>query len=711
MTVILNATDPFHLVYAGQGAGVVANRDTLDTVLLGPNEGALFRSNPEVSILDPLSSVPVTGEIDLWAIVDSSTNNTGEDFIAEVDYIRSGVGWAPSPASIATALIGSDFAVTLATAMAQAIAQGGISLVSAPVSLYTAASSPGPTGAGYVGASVFSSTYADQTTRLGASNEFDGYVGQPWAIHTQKFYMQEGVWTGSRVTEMQNMQPHLLHAVLSVKPGRSSNGDYSNTSKVSMAPSGATLAQEHANLVSFLSTINGFGFTPAFCDIILWNEANDKGFSGAFTAQGYYQNYVAFYQDAVRAAGYKVIYNPLLANGQIANFYPGDANCDGVYCDYYAWDYFKTSGGKQVQATLTSAYGDNPMALADNHLPSPIPFGVVETGLADGTNAPSIPDFINWWNTQIVAPLVGRLQAGKQNGDGPIWFDAGTGQNQISASTPATQIAAMQGAFTQLDKTVVAPTGTGLTLPATSTTTLVPNQPSPGAGYAVVDGMSYSVNLRVQTNATLSNNPFVVVKMRWFEQDDPNATTVDSQFWIIPIGGSSGGPVVMHGHGPQVAQFLQVQIQNLDSNSCTASFGLSSEGRVANKHDWRWDVASSNSVANAGNLGFNLSGGAFNANSVGSLHNVSVAAGATHNNISGLFAGDVWVHWTADNTKLSVSLQPLPSSSWGGTELWASSTNNDDAIVGFPRAPVQIIVTNTDTVSHTFSLSMIGIED
>lgn len=710
MTVILNATDPFHLVYAGQGAGVVANRDTLDTVLLGPDEGSLFRSNPEVSILDPLSSVPITGEIDLWAIVDSSHAGTGDDLMAEVDFVKSGVGWAPSPASIAEALIGSDFATTLAIAMAQAIAQGGITLVSEPVALYTAVSNPAPTGAGFVGASVFSSTYADQNTRLGASNEFDGYVGQPWAVNTQKFYFTEGSWSGTRLTELQTMAPHLNHMVISVKPGRSNTGIYTNTSKVSMAPSGATLAQEHASLVSFLATLNGSGITPAKADIILWNEANDQGFSGAFTADGFYPAYVAFYQDAIRAAGYALVYNPLLANGHIANFYPGDANCDKVLVDYYAWDYFK-GGNNPAHATLTSAYGDNPMALADNHLPSPIPFGVIETGVSDGQNGPSTSDWVNWWNTQIVAPMVARLQSGKVNGDGPIWFDGGTGLNQISTATPATQIAAMQSAFTQLDQSVVNP-ATGLIINATSTKTLTPNFPSPGAGYAVMNGMSYSVVIRTQSNATLSNNPFLVVKMRWFEQDDPNAVPVDVQFWIVPIGGNAGGQIGIHGHGPQIAQFLQVQIQNLDSNAATVSFGLTGEGRVASKHDWRWDVASSNAVANAGNLGFNLAGGAFNANSVGSLTNIPVAAGATHNNISGLFAGDVWVHWTADNTKLGLTLLPLPSSSWGANaQLWASSTNDDDAIVGFPRAPVQIVATNTDTVSHTFSLTMIAIED
>jgi hypothetical protein len=713
MSVILNATDPYHLVYAGQGAGVIANRDTIDTVLLGPSEGSLFRSNPEVSILDPLTSVPIDGVQDIWAIVDGSvTNIAGDDLLAEVDVIQTATGWAPSPASIATALIASGFATTLAIAMAQAIAQGGISLISEPVPLYISQTNPPPSGAGYVGASVFSGTFPDQNTRLGASNEFDGFLHQKWARSTQKFYMEEGIWSGSRLTEMINMQPNLQHMVLSLKPGRSSNGDYSNTSKVSMAPSGATLAQEHASLVSFLATLNANGMTPAFCDIILWNEANDKGTNGAFTDLSFYPAYVAFYQDAVRAAGYKLCYNPLLANGQIAAMYPGDANCDKVLVDYYAWDYFKVKNGQQVQATLTSAYGDNPMALADNHLPSPIPFGVVETGLSDGTSAPSIPDFINWWNTQIINPMVTRLQSGKVNGDGPVWFDGGKGGNVITTATPATQIAAMQAGYNKLSKNIVGSgASSGITLPATSTTLLTPANPSPGAGYAIADQMSYSINLILQAQATGSTNPFVVLRITWYEQDDPNATAVDVQYWHCPIGGSAGGSLNIRGHGPQIAQFCKVQLQNLDTIACTANFGMTGESRTAQKHDIRWDAPPANPVANAGNLGFNGPGGAFNALCMGSVSNAALGAGATSKFITGMRAGNTWMHWVSDSTKVTLTVSPVPSSSWGSVELWSPVTATDDAIVGFPRAPAQLVITNTDTVAHSYKLEIISIED
>jgi len=130
MSVILNATDPYHLVYAGpDNAGVIANRDTQDTVLLGPDQGSLYRSDPEVSILDPLGAIPVDGTKDYWAIVDSSQAGQG-DLTAEVDWIPGAIGWSPAPSAIAEVI------APLSAAIAQQIFATGIPVVPDPTVIY-----------------------------------------------------------------------------------------------------------------------------------------------------------------------------------------------------------------------------------------------------------------------------------------------------------------------------------------------------------------------------------------------------------------------------------------------------------------------------------------------------------------------------------------------------------------------------------------------
>lgn len=133
MSVVLNANDPYHLVYAGQGNdGVIANRDTADTVLLGPDEGSLFRSNPNVSILDPLGAIPVDGSRDYWAIVDNSqaSQNAQANLQAEVDFIPGAIGWSPAASSIAQVI------APLSAAIATQIFATGIPVVPDPTVIY-----------------------------------------------------------------------------------------------------------------------------------------------------------------------------------------------------------------------------------------------------------------------------------------------------------------------------------------------------------------------------------------------------------------------------------------------------------------------------------------------------------------------------------------------------------------------------------------------
>jgi hypothetical protein len=133
MSVVLNGVDPFHLVFAGENNdGVIANRDTKATVLLGPDQGSLYRSDPNISIVDPLGAIPVDGKRDYWAIVDSSQASPGAvaSLSAEVDYIPGATGWSPAPSAIAQVI------APLSAAIAQQIFATGIPVVPDPTVIY-----------------------------------------------------------------------------------------------------------------------------------------------------------------------------------------------------------------------------------------------------------------------------------------------------------------------------------------------------------------------------------------------------------------------------------------------------------------------------------------------------------------------------------------------------------------------------------------------
>lgn len=88
----LNTTDPYHLVYRGQKGSVVNMDLTTNNILIGPDEGSLFASNPDTYELGPLNSGYADGTEDLWAIA-----LTGNPVVAFMPGLE---GWQPSPAQI-----------------------------------------------------------------------------------------------------------------------------------------------------------------------------------------------------------------------------------------------------------------------------------------------------------------------------------------------------------------------------------------------------------------------------------------------------------------------------------------------------------------------------------------------------------------------------------------------------------------------------------
>lgn len=88
--------NPERVVRAGDGPGVLVNRDFTNFLWIGPNS-SIVGGNPNiVSILDALVGIPVSGESDIWACSPSNA------YTIQTDFMPRAHSWQPSPAQQAT---------------------------------------------------------------------------------------------------------------------------------------------------------------------------------------------------------------------------------------------------------------------------------------------------------------------------------------------------------------------------------------------------------------------------------------------------------------------------------------------------------------------------------------------------------------------------------------------------------------------------------
>jgi hypothetical protein len=87
-----------------------------------------------------------------------------------------------------------------------------------------------------------------------------------------------------------------------------------------------------------------------------------------------------------------------------------------IAADYYATDFL----GNQ-HATLTDAFGSNPVSIAGLADQLHLPLSIWETGFTDGSSRPSADDVLSWLQTQITQVFQARLAPGKPCSD-IIWF-------------------------------------------------------------------------------------------------------------------------------------------------------------------------------------------------------------------------------------------------------------------------------------------------
>lgn len=92
MQIALNTRDPYHVIYRGQKGALVNLDTTTNSILVGPDEGAMFSGNPECFILGALNSVMMDATRDWWAIA-----LTGSPVVA---FMEGANNWNPSPAQV-----------------------------------------------------------------------------------------------------------------------------------------------------------------------------------------------------------------------------------------------------------------------------------------------------------------------------------------------------------------------------------------------------------------------------------------------------------------------------------------------------------------------------------------------------------------------------------------------------------------------------------
>lgn len=83
------------MVRAGDGPGVIVNRDLQNPILWSPDNSITSTDNNSFSILDPLVGLPVTGDIDIYGLA-------GNNAVSIIfDFIPGALNWNPSPVQIA----------------------------------------------------------------------------------------------------------------------------------------------------------------------------------------------------------------------------------------------------------------------------------------------------------------------------------------------------------------------------------------------------------------------------------------------------------------------------------------------------------------------------------------------------------------------------------------------------------------------------------
>lgn len=675
------------------------NLDDNDTITVDDNSGVEPGTSYNGGVLPPGGSLSLNGASNWYAVTDATDTPV-------LQVTPNGGNWTVPIGNIAAQIAQSG----LALAIAQQIAAQGLALIGAPKALYGGLQVR--TGTGIVGVTLDKWAYTPTTsTDFGQYPIWASKVGRPFN-GVRRCYIQEGNVPSSSSNDgnTANSATNGFKVCLSLKPFRDPTNVYGNN-KVPGQGS-LTFAQHLAAIKTacqYLQSVATHGL-----EICFWHECNGNGQAGPFGSGGPYgtvteaqaaANFGAYHNFYVQAL--KVATNPLLTGNIttvvcVAAFSPNSmpdfigavttATVDNYTVDYYSQDF-----NSKPTTVPPAVDGIRAQAITDGKK-----FGYWEIGLTNGSTNPSVATVNSWLVNEMIAKNVSYLQAGHAMAD-TIWFAApqdssgqpsrnALGSGAAGACNDPTVIANADTLFDQLSSAPsnVVPVGAGATV------IVPPLQPSPGAGFAIADGLSYDITLNLLSNGT-PTIPFVQVRLDWFNNDATGGIPVETQMWRCPVGSSGGIGTFITGVGPQRGQFLQISFISLDTVACTIAIQVNSTSRNVEKHDWIWDELSSPNIATY-NMAAN--GGEFG-NSLGAMNGISIPAGSQKKYLFGMRAGYITVRFAAPTaSSMTYHLNFEPQSDMGTAAILNEtilSTDNDFHItIIAPRCPVSVTAINND---------------
>jgi hypothetical protein len=340
-----------------------------------------------------------------------------------------------------------------------------------------------------------------------------------------------------------------------------------------------------------------------------------------------------------------------------------------------------------------------------------IPWCIGELGRIATSNAtvPTTTQMKNYF-TYIAGVVAAWVGAGHSMLD-CMWFNGQSGSPNIIStltdplvSSPANLLQNFIAAISSVPITGI---GAGVTA------VLPPITPSPVAGYATAQAISYDITVNLIASAG-STVPFAAVELAWFNTDDTTAQPVAVQQWTLPAGTTGTTGTFIVGAGPQRGQFLQISITNLDTVQMSVTIQLNATGRITETDDWFWDPANSVTVPTFQLVNAN----APFSNQIAVQSGTTLLASTAITRLCGMFAGETYIRFNASGAGVvSVQLNPVPATKGGGgTWLGACSLLNEqpngefEATIVLPRCPTEVIITNTDGAnSHVVNFEMVAL--
>jgi hypothetical protein len=667
---------------------VVSNNDNSFTLYADDNQSV----TPQSDQIGPQSSLSFDGSRDIWL----SSLDPAVTINAQV--VRGGTQWTASPGAIAEALVASGFAGILADATAQAMAAGGIPIIGAPAQLYDLSGNVSSTTAVPVGNTIPNQAlktgcYDAGLTQAEADTEFcqivsRGLGNSTHLVITKKFWNTSN-WSTS-INDLANYASFGTIVIFCLKPA------YPVTSA------------DKTNLANFLTAIKGMGFTPSNSFIVLWQEP--ENLSNNMTPSDY-QAMLEYYGPTVNASGLPLVADIGSALGNTVTLEYGNAAINalnaGVSLKGLAQDIYMHSwlNGSTTDGLINLA--------ASNH----IGFGIFEHGCKPSDGEQNCINFMNYIREQLLGVLAaGNIVLGALYYDGQC---SSTGSGDLTSpigqdpSTPSPDFRIPL--FQQLYDDLVITTSAALPLPASKYTIIAPLNPSPVAGFASADYLSYEIVIGLEAG-TGSTNPFAAVYLSWYDYDQipKNQIPIDTVKIIVPMGanGDPNGPAVITGRGPMRGGYIRVQVHNLDTvNASLVYLQGSGTSRDIQEDHWSWDISNSPAIP-----GYTLGQGGDNSLVIGRIVSQTIAAGSSFSAMYGLSAGQVFLreHVSGLTTnQCEFDIQVLPPSAWGAQDIhraFLGSTSENETIIALPRAPILMTITNNSTSQATVDMSMIAIQ-